>query len=64
MLRWFLPYINTNWPQVYMCPPHPNPPCPPYPRALALGTLLHTSNVHWSSILHMVIYMFQCYSLK
>ena len=37
---------------------------PPHPtllgchRILALGSLLHT----WLSILHMVIYMFQCYS--
>ena len=22
----FLPYINMNWPQVYMCPLHPEPP--------------------------------------
>ena len=33
-------------------------------RALALGALPHTSNSHWLSVLHMVIYMFQCYSLK
>ena len=52
--------------------PHPEPPThhPPHlitlgcPRALALSVLLHASNLHWSSILHMVIYMFQCYSLK
>ena len=43
-------------------PPHPIPlGCP---RAPALGALLHASNLHWSSALHMVIYMFQCYSLK
>ena len=43
-------------------PPHSIPlGCP---RALALCALLHASNLHWSSILHMVIYMFQCYSLK
>ena len=42
-------------------PPHPIPlGCP---RALALSALLHALNLHWSSILHMVIYMFQCYSL-
>ena len=42
-------------------PPHPIPlGCP---RAPALGALLHALNLHWSSILHMVIYMFQCYSL-
>ena len=34
------------------------------PRALALSALLHASNLYWSSILHMVIYMFQCRSLK
>ena len=35
------------------------------PRAPALRALLHASNLHWSSILCMVImYMFQCYSLK
>ena len=52
--------------------PHPELPShlPPHliplgcPRALALGSLLHVSNLHWSSILHVVIYMFQCYPLK
>ena len=69
ILRWFLSYINMNRPEVYMCPPILNPlPLHPIPldcpRALALGALLHASNLDWSSILHMVIYMFQCYSLK
>ena len=32
--------------------------------SLALSPLLHASNLHWSSISHMVIYMFQSYSLK
>ena len=42
-------------------PPHPVPlGCP---RAPTLGALLHASNLHWSSVLHMVIYMFECYSL-
>ena len=68
----FSAYINMNQPQRYICPlilnptsylpPHPVPlGCP---KALALGALLHASNLHWSPILHMVIYMFQCYSLK
>ena len=68
----FLPYINMNQPQVYICPPILNPTShlPPHPvplgcpRALALGALLHASNLHWSPILHMAIYMFQFYSLK
>ena len=43
-------------------PPHPSPlGCPSAP---ALSALLHTSNLDWSSISHMVIYMFQCYSLR
>ena len=57
---------------IHVSPSHPEPlsNLPPYiiplgcPRALALGALLHASNLHWSSILHMVMYMFQCYSLK
>ena len=32
------------------------------PRALTLSALLDASNLHWSSVLHMIIYMFQCYS--
>ena len=30
----------------------------------ALGALLHASNLHWSHILYMVMYMFKCYSLN
>ena len=52
--------------------PHPEPsfhlPTQPIPlgcpRAPALTALLLASNLHRSSILYMVIYMFQCYSLK
>ena len=33
-------------------------------RAPTLGALVHASNLHRSSILHMIMYMFQCYSLK
>jgi len=71
VLWWFLPYIDINQPWVYMCPTLlntpstslPNPIPLGCPRAPALSALLHASNLHWSSILHMVIYMFQCYSL-
>ena len=34
------------------------------PRALALGALLHEWMLYWSSVLHTVSYIFQCYSLK
>ena len=62
-----MPYINMNQPRVHMCPhPKPHSRLPPHPvplgcpRALALSALIHVSNLHLSSILHMVIYMFQC----
>ena len=43
-------------------PPHPIPQdCPNTP---ALSALFHASNLDWLSISHMIIYMFQCYSLK
>ena len=46
----------------FLFPPHPFPPgCH---RAQGLGALCHTSDLHWSSVLHMVMYMFQRYSLK
>ena len=32
--------------------------------ALALGSPSHTANSHWLPILHMLMYMFQCYFLK
>ena len=54
------------------CVPHPDPPShlPPrpipqgYPSAPALSTLPLASNLDCQSISHMIIYMFQCYSLK
>ena len=54
------------------CVPHPEPPShlPPHPipqgcpSAPALSALFHASNLEWWSISHMVIYMFQCYSVK
>ena len=68
ILWWFLSYINKNQP----CVPHPEPlshllphPIPQgHPSAPALSTLPHASNLDWWSISHLIIYMFQCYSLK
>ena len=56
----------------YTCVPHPEPPSTPlphpipqgHPSAPALSTLSHASNLNWRSVSHMIIYMFQCYSLK
>ena len=53
-------------------PPHPESPShlPPHPiplgcpRKPALDALLHASNSHWPSILHVVMHMLRCYSLK
>jgi len=52
--------------------PHPEPPShlpshsipQGHPGASALSTLSHALNLVWRPISHMVIYMFQCYSLK
>ena len=63
MLWCFLPYINMNQPWGTFVPPPSLLQTLGCPRASALSALLHESNLHWSSILHMVIYMFQCCSL-
>ena len=67
----FFSYIDMNHSWVHMCFPilELSSHLPFHPislgglRELALSTLLHALNLHWSSVLHMVIYMFQCYSL-
>ena len=73
ILWWVLPYIDMNQPWVYMhVSPHseshshlnPHPITLGCPRAPALSALLHISNLLRSSFSHMVIHMFQCYSLK
>ena len=54
------------------CVPHPEPPShlpshpipQGHPSAPALSTLSHALNLDWWSISHMIIYRFQCYSLK
>ena len=43
-------------------PPHPIPHG--HPSAPALSTLSHTLNLDWQSVSHIIIYLFQCYSLK
>ena len=60
-----LTWVSHGW----TCVPHPEPP----PTSLAIpslrvipmhSALFHALNLDWWSISHMVIYMFQCYSLK
>ena len=43
-------------------PPQPNPLG--HPSAPAPSILSHASNLDWRSVSHMIIYMFQCYSLR
>ena len=72
-LLWrFLPFIDMSQPQVYMCPPIPSPARTSLPTLslqivpehwLWVPCFMHRT-WHWSSILHLVIYTFQCYSLK
>ena len=70
MLCWFLPNINMNQPQIYICPlPLTTPSCfplhptPGLSQSPGVSFLSHTANSHWLSISHMVMYMFPCYSL-
>ena len=63
-----LTWINHG----FTCVPHPEPSShlPPHPIPLghpsapAPSTCLHTSNLDWRSVSHLIIYMFQCYSLR
>ena len=66
-----LPYIDMNLPRVYSCSPSWTPshlsrhPIPlGNPSAPAPSILYHALNLDWQSVSHMIIYMFQCYSLK
>ena len=63
VMCWFLPYINMNQPQVYVCPlpPEQRPQLPPHSlqgchRAVG-GALCQTANSHLLPILHGVMYM-------
>ena len=63
--------IDMNQPWVYMCSPSWTPlptPSPAHPsgssQCMALSTLSHALNLDWQSVSHMIIYIFQCYSLK
>ena len=66
-----LAYIDMNQPWVYMCSSSRTPThLPPHPilhgprSAPALSALSHALKLAWWSISRMVIYMFQCCSLK
>ena len=67
ILWWFLPYIDMNQPWVYMCSTILNTPSTSLPTPslwIVLEHHLHALHMHRSSVLHMAIYMFQCYCLS
>ena len=60
-----------NQPWIYMCSPSWSPlpsPSPSHPSVSSQCTspehLSHASNLGWRSVSHLIIYMFQCYSLR
>ena len=66
----FLPFDNVKQPEVYIYPlslEPPSHPLPSHPSRLSQSTRLlsqcYTTTSHHLSILHMVIYIFQCCSL-
>ena len=70
VLCWPLTLINTNQPQVYICPIPPETPShfppPSHSSRLSqntvLSSLFYRENSHLLSILHIVMYMFPYYS--
>ena len=64
-------YIDMNQPWIYMCSPSRSPlppPSPPHPSGSSQCTspehLSHASNLGWWSVSPLIIYLFQCYSLR
>ena len=60
-----------NQPWIYMCSPSRSPLPPPSPshpsgspQCTSPEHLSHASNLGWRSISHLIVYLFQCYSLR
>ena len=71
IVQWFLLYIDMNQPWIYMCSPSRSPlphPSPSHPSGSSQGTspehLSHASNLGWRSVSPLIVYWFQCYSLR
>ena len=60
-IHWHGSAMGVHVSPILNLPPHP---IPQGPNAPALSALSHASNLDWWSISHMIIYMFQCCSLK
>jgi len=61
--------LNMNWPQVYLCPPHPEPPPTSLPTLLSQSTSFGcpASCIELTLVIYFTygnVQMFQCYSLK
>ena len=65
-------FCHTWISHVCTCVPHAEPPSQlpshpilqGHPSAPALSTLFHELNLDWRSVPHMIVHMFQCYSVK
>ena len=71
MLCWFLPYQHESVVSIHTSPPSWNFIPPPTPSHLSrlsqstkLSSLCYTTAAHWLSVLYIVMFMFQCYSLN
>ena len=70
-LQWVLSYIDMNQPWIYMCSPSQSPLLPPSPSHLSGSSqctspehLSHASNLGWWSVSPLIVYLFQCCSLR
>ena len=66
-----MPYIDLNHPWIYMCSPSQSPLPPPSPshpsgssQCSSPEHLSHASNLGWRSVSHLIVYLFQCCSLR
>ena len=71
IFQWFLPYIDMNQPWIYMCSPSQSPLPPPSPchpsgssQCTSPEHLSHASNLGWWSVSPLIVYLFQCCSLR
>ena len=67
----FFSYMDMNQPWIYMCSPSRSllpPPSPSHPSGSSQCTspehLSHASNLGWWSVSPLIVYLFQCYSLR
>ena len=70
-MYWFLPYIDMNQLWIYVCSPSLSPlppPSPSHPSGSSQCTspehLSHASSLGWWSFSPLMVYLFQCYSLR